>query len=165
MINALNKPSDEKNYADAAAQFAYRAYGFSGDQYNYIVSSIDKQFMEIIKMEMMYQEFIAQRGDYFEEKYPDDESKWESYAAWTNDLNKLNEDVAKAMDTMLDREILVSDSTVGSIRMKLDEFVKPEDMVSVRMKNENYHEKLTGEFYENEQPIIDAFNEGYLYSI
>lgn len=47
MINALNKPSDEKNYADAAAQFAYRAYGFSGDQYNYIVSSIDKQFMEI----------------------------------------------------------------------------------------------------------------------
>lgn len=76
-------------------------------------------------MEMMYQEFIAQRGDYFEEKYPDDESKWESYAAWTNDLNKLNEDVAKAMDTMLDREILVSDSTVGSIRMKLDEFVKP----------------------------------------
>lgn len=165
MINALNKPSDEKNYADAAAQFAYRAYGFSGDQYNYIVSSIDKQFMEIIKMEMMYQEFIAQRGDYFEEKYPDDESKWESYAAWTNDLNKLNEDVAKAMDAMLDREILVSDSTVGSIRMKLDEFVKPEDMVSVRMKNENYHEKLTGEFYENEQPIIDAFNEGYLYLI
>lgn len=82
MINALNKPSDEKNYADAAAQFAYRAYGFSGDQYNYIVSSIDKQFMEIIKMEMMYQEFIAQRGDYFEEKYPDDESKWESYAAY-----------------------------------------------------------------------------------
>ena len=49
--------------------------------------------------------------------------------------------------------------------MKLDEFVKPEDMVSVRMKNENYHEKLTGEFYENEQPIIDAFNEGYLYLI
>ena len=163
MINALNKPSDEKTYADAAAQFAYRAYGFSGDQYNYIVSSIDKQFMEIIKMEMMYQEFIAQRGDYFEEKYPDDESEWESYAAWTNDLNKLNEDVAKAMDTMLDREILVSDSTVSSIRMKLNEFVKSEDMVSVRMKNENYHEKLTYEFYENEQPIIDAFEEGYLY--
>ena len=165
MINALNKPSDEKTYADAAAQFAYRAYGFSDDQYNYIVSSIDKQFMEIIKMEMMYQEFIAQRGDYFEEKYPDDESKWESYAAWTNDLNKLNEDVAKAMDTMLDREILVSDSTVSSIRMKLNEFVKSEDMVSVRMKNENYHEKLTYEFYENEQPIIDAFEEGYLYII
>jgi len=33
------------------------------------------------------------------------------------------------------------------------------------MKKENYHEKLTGEFYENEQPIIDAFNEGYLYLI
>lgn len=89
MINALNKPSDEKNYADAAAQFAYRAYGFSGDQYNYIVSSIDKQFMEIIKMEMMYQEFIAQRGDYFEEKYPDDESKWESYAACLYDDNSI----------------------------------------------------------------------------
>ncbi|MBD9334714.1 MAG: hypothetical protein EGR70_04250 [[Ruminococcus] faecis] len=159
MINALNKPSDEKNYADAAAQFAYMAYGFSGDQYNYIVSSIDKQFMEIIAMEMMYQEFIAQRGDYFEEKYKDDERKWDRYAAWTDNLNVLNEDVAKAMDTMLDREILVSDSTVSSIRMKLNEFVKPEDMVSVRMKNENYHEKLTGEFYKKEQPVIDAFDE------
>ena len=159
MINALNKPSDEKNYADAAAQFAYMAYGFSGDQYNYIVSSIDKQFMEIIAMEMMYQEFIAQRGDYFEEKYKDDERKWDRYAAWTDNLNVLNEDVAKAMDTMLDREILVSDSTVSSIRMKLNEFVKPEDMVSVRMKNENYHEKLTGEFYKKEQPVIDAFGE------
>lgn len=161
MINALNKPSDEKNYADAAAQFAYMAYGFSGDQYNYIVSSIDKQFMEIIAMEMMYQEFIAQRGDYFEEKYKDDERKWDRYAAWTDNLNVLNEDVAKAMDTMLDREILVSDSTVSSIRMKLNEFVKPEDMVSVRMKNENYHEKLTGEFYENEQPVLDAFGTYY----
>ena len=159
MINALNKPSDEKNYADAAAQFAYMAYGFSGDQYNYIVSSIDKQFMEIIAMEMMYQEFIAQRGDYFEEKYKDDERKWDRYAAWTDNLNVLNEDVAKAMDTMLDREILVSDSTVSSIRMKLNEFVKPEDMVSVRMKNENYHEKLTGEFYKKEQPVIDAFGQ------
>ena len=77
--------------------------------------------MEIIAMEMMYQEFIAQRGDYFEEKYKDDERKWDRYAAWTDNLNVLNEDVAKAMDTMLDREILVSDSTVGSIRMKLDE--------------------------------------------
>ena len=157
MINALNKPSDEKNYADAAAQFAYRAYGFSDDQYNYIVSSIDKQFMEIIAMEMMYQEFIAQRGDYFEEKYKDDERKWDRYAAWTDNLNVLNEDVAKAMNTMLDREILVSDSTVSPIRMKLNEFVKPEDMVSVRMKNENYHEQLTYEFFKNEQPIIDAY--------
>ena len=42
MINALNKPSDEKNYADAAAQFAYRAYGFSGDQYNYYSGSVVK---------------------------------------------------------------------------------------------------------------------------
>lgn len=159
MINALNKPSDEKNYADAAAQFAYRAYGFSDDQYNYIVSSIDKQFMEIIAMEMMYQEFIAQRGDYFEEKYKDDERKWDRYAAWTDNLNVLNEAVAKAMNTMLDREILVSDSTVSPIRMKLNEFVKPEDMVSVRMKNENYHEKLTHEFFEKEKTILDLYHE------
>ena len=88
MINALNEPSDEKNYADAAAQFAYRAYGFSGDQYNYIVSSIVIQFMEFIKLEMMYQEFIAQRGDYFEEKYPDDESKWESDPAFAEESGK-----------------------------------------------------------------------------
>ena len=65
MINALNKPSDEKNYADAAAQFAYRAYGFSGDQYNYIVSSIDKQFMEIITRVKMDQDFFIADILYF----------------------------------------------------------------------------------------------------
>ena len=73
MANALNNTTN--NYIDAAAQYAYTAYAFSGDQYNYIITCIDRQFMEILTLEMMYQEFIAQRGEYFEEKYPDDESQ------------------------------------------------------------------------------------------
>ncbi|MGN0404629.1 MAG: LPXTG cell wall anchor domain-containing protein [Bariatricus sp.] len=155
MTNALAK---EKNYADAAAQFAYKAYGFSDDQYNYIITSIDKQFMEIVTLELMYEEFLSQRGEYFEEKYDDDDAIWNSYKRWADDLNILNEEVAKAMNVMLDREVVVSESAAGSIRLKLEEFVKSGDFATVNLKNEDYTSEFTSDDYKAEQTIIDAYN-------
>lgn len=153
MSNALNNTS---NYADAAAQFAYTSLPFSGDQYNYIISSIDKQYMEIISMEMMYQEFIAERGDYFEEKYKDDAKKWELYQKWTDALNDLNQKVAKDMNKMLDREVLLYSSSSSSISLKLDEFVKSEDFATVNLKNTSYLTKFDS--YEYEEPVIKGFD-------
>ena len=154
MTDALG---NEKNYADAAAQFAYKAYGFSDDQYNYIITSIDKQFMEIIKLELMYEEFLSQRGDYFEEKYDDDDEIWNNYANWAKDLNTLNDDVAKAMNSMLDREVVVSESAAGSIRLKLEEFVKSGDFATVNLENEDYISEFTSDDYVAEQTISDAY--------
>ena len=156
MINALLK---EKNYADAAAQFAYKAYGFSDDQYNYIITSIEKQFLEITTLEMMYEEFLSQRGDYFEEKYSPDDAKWESYQNWTKELKELNEDVAEAMTEMLERDVVVSESAGGSIRLKLSEFVRSEDFATVKLENINYESSFDPEDYQAEQQIIDLFGE------
>ena len=155
MTNALEA---EKNYADAAAQFAYKAYGFSDDQYNYIITSIDKQFMEIITLELMYEEFLSQRGEYFEEKYDDDDPLWKSYEDWAEDLNTVNEEVATAMNAMLDREVVVSESAAGSIRLKLEEFVKSGDFTTVNLKNEDYKSEFTSDDYMAEQTMIDAYN-------
>ena len=154
MTNALNKDS---NYADAAAQFAYKAYGFSSDQYNYVLACVEKQFMEISTLEMMYQEFLSQRGDYFEEKYNDDDAVWNSYKRWAKDLTDINEEVAKAMVDMLDREIVVSESAASSIHLKLNEFVRAEDFATVTLENKEYMSEFTSEDYTAEPPIIEQY--------
>ena len=149
MANALNNTTN--NYVDAAAQYAYTAYAFSGDQYNYITTCIDRQFMEILMLEMMYQEFIAQRGEYFEEKYPDDEKKWDFYSRMNEDLRKLNENVAGQMNTLLDRDIQLKDTTLETVYVNLSDFMRSEDSVTVGLKNENYIENYA---YKDDENIV-----------
>lgn len=140
MINSL---SNKANYIDAAGRFAYVSLPFSCDQYEYVKASIERQFLEIITLEMMYEEFMAQRGDYFEEKYPDDQNYWDSYARWKKSLKNLNDDVAKAMDARMDQKIVLNDTIGNQISMSLDEFVKSADQTVVTMKNEEFRENFT----------------------
>ena len=149
MANALNNTTN--NYIDAAAQYAYTAYAFSGDQYNYIITCIDRQFMEILTLEMMYQEFIAQRGEYFEEKYPDDAKKWDFYSRKNEDLRKLNENVAGQMNTLLNRDIQLKDTTLETVYVNLSDFMRSEDSVTVGLKNENYIENYA---YKDDEHVV-----------
>lgn len=149
MANALNNTTN--NYIDAAAQYAYTAYAFSRDQYNYIITCIDRQFMEILTLEMMYQEFIAQRGEYFEEKYPDDAKKWDFYSRKNEDLRKLNENVAGQMNTLLNRDIQLKDTTLETVYVNLSDFMRSEDSVTVGLKNENYIENYA---YKDDEHVV-----------
>ena len=161
MANALNNTTN--NYIDAAAQYAYTAYAFSGDQYNYIITCIDRQFMEILTLEMMYQEFIAQRGEYFEEKYPDDEKKWDFYSRKNEDLRKLNENVAGQMNTLLNRDIQLKDTTLETVYVNLSDFMRSEDSVTVGLKNENYIENYA---YKDDEHVVQIIYDdwGHNYS-
>lgn len=137
MSSSLN---NEVNYADVVAQFAYESFPFCTDQYEYIKVNIDKQFMEIIMLEMVYQEFLAQRGDFIEEKYPDDQARWDSYEKYLSGFSDLNETVANDMNTMLDRELKIS--PVNGIQMKLEEYPKADDATSLVMHNSKYQYKF-----------------------
>lgn len=136
-----NNLTNDTNYADVVAQFAYQSLPFANDQHDYILTQIDRQFMEIILLEMMYQEFLAQRGEYLSESYPDDTARWDSYSYYTDRFNSLNETVANAMSTMLDRELKVS--PVNGITMTLDEYPQAEDAVSVVLHNSSYQNRYT----------------------
>lgn len=151
--NMSNVLLSDTNYADIVAQFAYTALPFSSDQYNYIISSIDKQFTEIIQLEMLYQEFIAQRGEYLEEVCPDDEVQWNAYKSWNDNLIRINEKAAENMGKMIERDLKVS--PVNNIYLRIDEYVKPEDSVTVTLKNNEYIKKFNS--YEKEQSVLKAY--------
>lgn len=140
MVNTIRTISsnlnNDTNYADVVAQFAFESLPFCSDQYEYIKVNIDKQFTEIVLLEMLYQEFISQRGDYLKEKYPEDEERWESYSSYLDSFKMLNENVADEMNTMLDRNLKVS--PVNGIYMKLEEYPETEDAANVVMRNFDY---------------------------
>ncbi|WP_298482591.1 hypothetical protein [uncultured Ruminococcus sp.] len=124
---------NENNYADTVAQFAFSGLPFATDQYEYIKTSIEKQFMEILLLEMLHQEYLSQQGDYLEEYYPNNDEVRGNYTQEVSDYQTLNNDVAKAMEEVLDRELKVS--LVDGIYLKLDEYPKPEDATTVVMRN------------------------------
>lgn len=140
MVNTIRTISsnlnNDTNYADVVAQFAFESLPFCSDQYEYIKVNIDKQFTEIVLLEMLYQEFISQRGDYLKEKYPEDEERWESYGNYLDSFKRLNENVADEMNNMLDRNLKIS--PVNGIYMKLEEYPETEDAANVVMRNSDY---------------------------
>ena len=129
----------ETNYADVLAQFSYQALQYADEQYEFIKTGIDKQFTEIVMLEMMQEEFLAQYGDYLKEKYPDDELRWSGYQKLVSDFNKLNEEVAVNMSEMLDRELKVYPAR--HITAKLEQFPMADDVSEVTLHNTDFIEE------------------------
>lgn len=145
MSSNLNPTFGNANFADTVAHYSFIAFPFASDQYEYIKTQIDKQFTEILIVEMAYQEYLSQQGAYFEEFYPDDEVKWNNYQQSVDKLASLNKLTGEAMENMLDRDLQVS--SVNGIYMKLEEFPKPEDAQNIVAHNSKYNAKA-GEIYK-----------------
>lgn len=145
MSSNLNPTSGNTNFADTVAHYAFIAFPFASDQYEYIKTQIDKQFTEILIVEMAYQEYLSQQGAYFEEFYPDDEVKWNNYQQAVDKLASLNKLTGEAMENMLDRDLQVS--SVNGIYMKLEEFPKPEDAQNIVAQNSKYKNADTAFWY------------------
>lgn len=126
----------ETNYADVVAQFSYQSLQYADEQYEFIKTGIDKQFTEIIMLEMMQEEFLAQYGDYLNEKYPDDEPRWSGYQKLVSDFNTLNEEVAENISAMLDRELKVYPAR--HITLKLEQFPTQGDVSEVALHNTDF---------------------------
>lgn len=134
MKNQLVKSTD--TYADELAQLAYQALPYADQQYEYIRTGIDQWLTEIILVDMLYQEYLAQYGEYLEEHYPDNEDKWDGYSRLLSDYEALNDDLASKMYTMLDTELTVSPSE--GLKLKLDMYPMEDDSAEVVMKNAKF---------------------------
>lgn len=141
-INTMrNNLLKDTNYADVSAQFAYQALPFATDQHDYVLACINKQYTEIIMLEMMCQEYLAQFGDYLEDEYPDDKGKWNGYDMIVDDFRLLNEKVAETMESMLDRKLQVY--PLYGIEIKISEYPSLEDAAKVTLYNKNYKKEWT----------------------
>lgn len=141
-----NLLKDTDTYADIAAQFAYQALPFASDQHDYILTCINKQFTEIIMIEMMCQEYLAQFGDFLEDRYPDNKDKWNGYNNLIEQFGLLNQRVAETMESMLDGELNVY--PLYHIKMKITEYPLAEDAIKVDLHNQNY--KKEWQFSKND---------------
>ena len=72
-LGLVQQNSADELCSDYAAQAAYRAYPFSHMQYQYIHTIVEQQIINIILVEMMYNEYLYQQGLYIDEHYPDED--------------------------------------------------------------------------------------------
>lgn len=137
MSNNLNKSTD--NYADALAQLAYLTQPYADRQYEYIRTGIDQWLTEIVVVDLLYQEYLAQHAEYLKGKEDagDDISSQEaSFSGLLNENSTLTETLSDRIYKMLDSELTVS--VPDGISLRLDEYPTEEDVVEVVMKNTNY---------------------------
>lgn len=123
LIDKLD-PTSVDNYVDKAAKLAYTEYAFSQDQYRFITGEMDKWIEAITKFEMMYEEYLAWQGRYLKEN-GETAFLTSTYPDYLETLAAKNVNFQNKLAAMLDRNITMCDSP--SIKLKYDQFFKPED--------------------------------------
>lgn len=130
----INPPESSYSYADKCALVAYKCFPNLADQYDFVMNGINKQFMQICMVEMLYQEYLAMRGEYLEYKYPDDEERWDSYREDVALFVQCNEEIKGYMENRLSDPMYIDSRT----SIALEDYVKPSDMKGVVLKNTQY---------------------------
>ncbi len=154
MLNSLERTSQTDNtYVDTAAQFAYVAFPFADEQYDFVYNSMLSQMAEILLLEMMYEEFLAQRSEFYSENYKDNEVKTNSMKTYISKFNKLNEKIAEGFSNYLEMDIKVNVSSNGELKLNINDYVKSQDVGLVELKNTEFKS-----LYKNVQ---DTYFEGY----
>ncbi len=127
-----------------AAQFAYQAYPFSHQQYQYLHTVMEKQIMNIILVEMMYNEYLYQQGEYLKEKFGENSSHYQGYLGYQTTFHELmtNGDtcVNALIARMLEKKMEVDG--LGNVRLSLSDYMKPEDAGRVALTVNNYKSQI-----------------------
>ena len=134
LSNNINKAD---SYSDICAQVAYQSMPNLADQYEYVMTGMNKQFMEVIMVEMLYQEYLSMRGEYLEKCYPDDVAKWNSYQKdGVEKLEECNEELLGIMENRVSKPLQLS----TNIKLSIDKYVRPEDVAGVTLKNTEFED-------------------------
>lgn len=151
---ADNLSKENGSVANCAAQLAYDVFPFSHQQYTFVYNYMEKQLNELVQVEMMYNEFLYQQGKYIESKQGTDSPEYSNYLKSQSDFYELMNDsdsgVNKKMCDMLDQKLTVD----NRYTFTLNDYMKPEDAVSVGMKITDYKDSMTSS-------IFDALSSGY----
>lgn len=140
MIKSLAKNLDDVesgSVEEYAVQYACNAFQFSHQQYSFVHNYVEKQILQLILVEMMYNEYLYQKGAFIEdyESEGKDSQAYQDYLDYQSSFYTLMSGTVKDHITnMLNREV-VADSTK---KFSLDSYMKPEDAVSDNLKINGY---------------------------
>ncbi|MGN0462945.1 MAG: hypothetical protein ACI4HZ_10955 [Ruminococcus sp.] len=149
-INLVNDLSG--SVEECAVQYACNRFQFSHQQYSFVHDYAEKQILNLIMVEMMYNEYLYQQGifinDYESQKdekgnvIKDGKSSnsYKSYITCQNDFHTLMENTVKdKIEAMLNQELEADSSQTFS----LDSYMKPEDAVVSNLKINEYRSSYT----------------------
>ncbi|MBQ7999850.1 MAG: hypothetical protein IJ298_01365 [Ruminococcus sp.] len=154
MQDAIRKLSSDINkedsYADRCAQVAYQSIPNLSDQYEYVLNGVNRQFMQICMVELLYQEYLSMRGEYLEYKYnqamqsPDKETAdelltankamWEAYYNDIDTFERYNKSLLGYMEKRISKPLQLD----TSVSLALEDYLTPEDMGSITLHNTAY---------------------------
>lgn len=150
LSNNINKAD---SYSDICAQVAYQSMPNLADQYEFVSTGMNKQFMQVILVEMLYQEYLSMRGEYLEKCYPDDTAKWNSYRKdGIEKLEACNEELLGIMETRVSKPLQLD----TNITLPISKYVKPEDVSGVTLKNTEFVSKRDA--YDNPNVYYHSSN-------
>lgn len=133
-----NNINEADSYSDICAQVAYQSMPNLADQYEFVMTGMNKHFMEVIMVEMLYQEYLSMRGEYLEKCYPDydpeDKAKWTVYNSNVAELEKCNEELLGIIENRVSKPLQLS----TNIKLSIDKYVRPEDVTGITLKNTEY---------------------------
>ncbi len=138
------------SYADRCAQVAYQSMPNLSDQYEFVINGVNRQFMQICMVEMLYQEYLSMRGEYLEYKYSqameskdketadallaENKAMWEVYYNDIDLFAQCNEELLGYMENRITKPLQLN----TFITLALDKYITPEDMGSIILKNKDY---------------------------
>lgn len=112
--SAVGTSSHSNTVAQTAVQFAYVAFPFSHQQYEFVTDTIKDQVMSIIQLEMIYNEFLSMQGEYLNSIASTDSTAKAllensgDYEAWQSSYIRNNNDLITKTNKLLNSEFTAS---------------------------------------------------------
>lgn len=127
--------------AETAAQTAEAYLPFSHQQYQFVYTIIDEQLMEINNCILLAAEYYDLQGDYILKKNGEDSDVHKGYLKLLDQLDTViygtgKNSAVSRIDTMLSAKMVIS----TNVQKSLDDYMRPEDAVSVNMQIQDYKE-------------------------
>lgn len=133
MLNNMDPDSSTiskgRRFIDLAAQYAFYAFPFSGEQADFVDKAAEQQINSITTLLMMYQDFVAHRAEYLERLMIDSETDTEYNELWSQLSSKYFDKTfvtfADTIENFINSDLYIADFDAS---VKLSEYIRNESV-------------------------------------
>ena len=149
--------------SECAAQYAYSYFPFSHQQYQFISDVMEKQIMELLQVEMVYNEYLYQQGEYIKQKNGVESSSYQNYLTLQRDFYNLMKNGDSCVDAKISDMVSQEMEVDLGVKMTLDDYMRPEDAVSTTLKINDYQSSFACSIsVPNSKPFTVKSNSKYI---
>ena len=94
--------------------------------------------MELLQVEMVYNEYLYQQGEYIKQKNGVESSSYQNYLTLQRDFYNLMKSGDSCVDAKISDMVSQEMEVDLGVKMTLDDYMRPEDAVSTTLKINDY---------------------------